>query len=102
MSDWTNDYKLKRRSPKPAVTVSSVFFGIFLFIGIATILWLIVFSFPGASRIFRIGITGQFKRPMPTNPQLYYDMACINVHDYQTFQSPSQVELCYKLRNANR
>lgn len=96
--------KPKRRvgTSKSLVISENIFFGLFIAVAVGILFWLFLFSFPGVVKSFRKYLTGQFKRPLPLNPQLYYDVACINVHDYQTFQNPDQVTLCHNLRKVNR
>jgi|SRR6185437_2807086 len=40
----------------------------------------------------------QFKRPLPKEPEKYFDVACTNIHSYETFMKTNQAQLCHDAR----
>ncbi len=74
----------------------------FIASSIAVIIWLIMAFFPGFHYNLNRFVIGSFKRPLPSDPSKYYDVACINIHDYETFKNENQVEMCHNSRPAQR
>jgi hypothetical protein len=77
-------------------------FSIFILMFIPTFIY-IFFAFFG---VFSGGLNnwafGVFKRPLPDNPALYFDVNCINSMNLEDFLETNQLQRCREMRNIDR
>lgn len=64
--------------------------------------WILYAFFPYVHYKANVYIGGQFKRPLPKDPEKYFDVACTNIHSYETFLQSNQAQLCHDARPLSR
>ena len=79
-----------------------VAFELFVGLSITMLIFLIISCVPSFGRHFNNYLLGVFKRPLPENPAMYFDINCINSMKYEDFMEENQVQRCRTLRPINR
>lgn len=81
---------------------NNLLLSIFIAFWIPVIVMLGFCFFIGFCSQFNANILGIFKRPMPANPELYFDANCIDRHSKKDFENLDQLQRCREMSNINR
>lgn len=81
---------------------SSIPLYIAVFLVIASSLWALGVTIEKIAILFNKFHVGNFKRPLPNKPELYYDINCIDRMNLSDFIQEDQVQRCAKMNYINR
>lgn len=89
-------------SPVKVFIQNNLAFSIFVLLFVPLIIYMLLAFFTQWSVGLNTFLFGKFKRPLPLNPALYYDVNCIDIMSASDFANENQVQRCRELRPIDR
>lgn len=81
---------------------NNIIFSIFVLLAVPILIYLVLAFFTQWSTLLNAYLLGKFKRPLPTHPELYYDVNCIDIMKAEDFAESNQLQRCRQLKPVDR